>query len=46
MGNPGAIRAYLSDFTYRFGEPERRGLARFGQLVAEETLDRLEDLTP
>ena len=46
LGSPPAIRAYLSDFTYRFGEPERRGLARFGRLVAEENLDRLEDLTP
>lgn len=38
LGDPAAITGYLSDFTYRFGEMERRGLATFRRFVRERNL--------
>ncbi len=35
LGDASAIRAYLSDFTYRFEDEERRGLEAFRDLVRE-----------
>ena len=38
LGEPDAIARYLSDFTYRFGEEERRGLETFRRSVREHRL--------
>ena len=35
LGDPPAIVRYLSDFTYRFDEPERQGFATFRRLLGE-----------
>lgn len=38
LGDRDTLSAYLTDFTYRFGAPERRGLARFRRLAREAGL--------
>lgn len=38
LGDRDTLAAYLTDFTYRFGSPERRGLALFRRLVLEAGL--------
>lgn len=38
LGHPEAISGYLSDFTYRFGEEERRGFQTFRRYVRERKL--------
>ena len=38
LGDRAAIARYLSDFTYRFGESERRGFETFRRLVRESNL--------
>ena len=38
LGHPEAIAGYLSDFTYRFGEEERRGFETFRRYVRERNL--------
>ncbi len=38
LGDRSAITHYLSDFTYRFGEMERRGFGMFRQLAMEANL--------
>ena len=38
LGDPPTITGYLSDFTYRFDEPERRGFETFRRLVIEQDL--------
>lgn len=38
LGDRDTLAAYLTDFTYRFGSPERRGLALFRRLTLEAGL--------
>lgn len=40
FGDAATITRYLSDFTYRFGEPERRGFETFRRLAKQEGLIR------